>query len=204
MSGFRLAASAEIWDRPSWGSPPAGCARWRTSTPSSTSRETAVLEGVPDHRDSVLDEDEKAANDCMMICVSRACTPRLALDLQRNARRAATPPGPPVRDRCRQPEGTAAGLRAAVAPSPKQAGVLRPSDPAYAEAMAQPNRLLGMNLGGLPLAGRHRERRSVGLIGIPGPAAPHPAPDLYADLIVLPYSGWREFGKQGRRDVSIL
>jgi ferredoxin-NADP reductase len=43
--------------------------------------ETAVLEGVPDHRDSVLDEDEKAANDCMMICVSRACTPRLVLDL---------------------------------------------------------------------------------------------------------------------------
>lgn len=43
--------------------------------------ETPVLEGIPDHRDSVLDEDEKAANDCMMICVSRACTPRLVLSL---------------------------------------------------------------------------------------------------------------------------
>jgi cytochrome P450/ferredoxin-NADP reductase len=43
--------------------------------------ETAVLEGVPDHRDSVLDEDERAANECMMICVSRASTPRLVLDL---------------------------------------------------------------------------------------------------------------------------
>jgi len=43
--------------------------------------ETPVLDGIPDHRDSVLDDDEKAANDCMMICVSRACTARLVLDL---------------------------------------------------------------------------------------------------------------------------
>jgi cytochrome P450/ferredoxin-NADP reductase len=43
--------------------------------------ETPVLEGIPDHRDSVLDEEEKQANDCMMICVSRACTARLVLDL---------------------------------------------------------------------------------------------------------------------------
>ncbi|WP_236794990.1 PDR/VanB family oxidoreductase [Amycolatopsis sp. GM8] len=43
--------------------------------------ETAVLEGVPDHRDSVLTEDEQAANDTMMICVSRACGRRLVLDL---------------------------------------------------------------------------------------------------------------------------
>jgi cytochrome P450/ferredoxin-NADP reductase len=43
--------------------------------------ETPVLEGVPDHRDSVLDEEARAANDCMMICVSRACTRRLVLDL---------------------------------------------------------------------------------------------------------------------------
>jgi ferredoxin-NADP reductase len=43
--------------------------------------ETTVLEGVPDHRDSVLDSDEREAGDCMMICVSRACTPRLVLDL---------------------------------------------------------------------------------------------------------------------------
>ncbi|MGR6964127.1 cytochrome P450/oxidoreductase [Geodermatophilus sp. URMC 61] len=43
--------------------------------------ETAVLEGVPDHRDSVLSEQEREANDCMMICVSRSATPRLVLDL---------------------------------------------------------------------------------------------------------------------------
>jgi cytochrome P450/ferredoxin-NADP reductase len=43
--------------------------------------ETRVLDGVPDHRDSVLDEDQREAGDCMMICISRACTPRLVLDL---------------------------------------------------------------------------------------------------------------------------
>lgn len=43
--------------------------------------ETTVLEGIPDHRDDVLDDDERAANDTMMICVSRACTPGLTLDL---------------------------------------------------------------------------------------------------------------------------
>jgi cytochrome P450/ferredoxin-NADP reductase len=43
--------------------------------------ETPLLEGVPDHRDSVLDEEAREANDCMMICVSRACTPRLVLDI---------------------------------------------------------------------------------------------------------------------------
>ncbi|MGW9266465.1 PDR/VanB family oxidoreductase [Gordonia terrae] len=43
--------------------------------------EQVVLDGVPDHRDSVLSEDEQAANDCMMVCVSRSCTPRLVLDL---------------------------------------------------------------------------------------------------------------------------
>jgi ferredoxin len=43
--------------------------------------ETPVLEGEPDHRDSVLDDEEKAANDCMMICVSRSCSQRLVLDL---------------------------------------------------------------------------------------------------------------------------
>jgi ferredoxin-NADP reductase len=43
--------------------------------------ETPVLEGMPDHRDSVLGEEERAAGDCMMICVSRSCTPRLVLDL---------------------------------------------------------------------------------------------------------------------------
>jgi len=46
-----------------------------------SSCETAVLAGVPDHRDSVLTAKEHAANDYMMICVSRALTPRLILDL---------------------------------------------------------------------------------------------------------------------------
>jgi ferredoxin-NADP reductase len=43
--------------------------------------ETAVLEGVPDHRDSVLNDEERQTNDCMMICVSRSCSGRLVLDL---------------------------------------------------------------------------------------------------------------------------
>ncbi len=43
--------------------------------------ETGVLGGVPDHRDSVLSEDERQAGDCMMICVSRARGDRLVLDL---------------------------------------------------------------------------------------------------------------------------
>lgn len=43
--------------------------------------EVAVLGGRPEHRDSVLTEDEQAANDAMMICVSRSRTPRLVLDL---------------------------------------------------------------------------------------------------------------------------
>jgi len=43
--------------------------------------ETPVLGGVPDHRDSLLTEEERAAGDTMMICVSRSCGPRLVLDL---------------------------------------------------------------------------------------------------------------------------
>lgn len=43
--------------------------------------ETAVVSGVPDHRDSVLTDEEQAANDTMMICVSRSCSSRLVLDL---------------------------------------------------------------------------------------------------------------------------
>ncbi len=43
--------------------------------------ETAVVEGEPDHRDSLLTSDEKAAGDYMMICVSRCNGPRLVLDL---------------------------------------------------------------------------------------------------------------------------
>ena len=43
--------------------------------------ETDVLAGVPDHRDSLLDDAERDASDCMFICVSRSCTDRLVLDL---------------------------------------------------------------------------------------------------------------------------
>lgn len=43
--------------------------------------ETGVLEGTPDHRDSILSADEKAANECMMICVGRSLSRRLVLDL---------------------------------------------------------------------------------------------------------------------------
>ena len=43
--------------------------------------EATVLEGEPDHLDSVLSEEERRANDCMMVCVSRSRTARLVLDL---------------------------------------------------------------------------------------------------------------------------
>jgi ferredoxin len=43
--------------------------------------ETDILEGEVDHRDSLLDEAEQAANETMFICVSRAACPRLVLDL---------------------------------------------------------------------------------------------------------------------------
>jgi ferredoxin len=42
--------------------------------------EQTVVEGEVDHRDSVLDEDEQASNECMMVCVSRSRSPRLVLD----------------------------------------------------------------------------------------------------------------------------
>ena len=43
--------------------------------------ETRVLEGIPDHRDEVLDDTDRATNETMMICVSRSCSPKLVLDL---------------------------------------------------------------------------------------------------------------------------
>jgi ferredoxin-NADP reductase len=43
--------------------------------------ETGVIEGEPDHRDSILADDERRAGDCMFICVSRSCSERLVLDL---------------------------------------------------------------------------------------------------------------------------
>jgi len=43
--------------------------------------ETRVIEGQPDHRDSLLTEDERADNEYMMICVSRSLSDHLVLDL---------------------------------------------------------------------------------------------------------------------------
>jgi ferredoxin-NADP reductase len=43
--------------------------------------ETEVVEGQIDHRDSVLDAEERAGNEVMMICVSRCSGGRLTLDL---------------------------------------------------------------------------------------------------------------------------
>jgi ferredoxin len=43
--------------------------------------ETDVLEGEPEHRDSLLTPEERASNETMMICVSRCKGQRLVLDL---------------------------------------------------------------------------------------------------------------------------
>jgi ferredoxin-NADP reductase len=43
--------------------------------------EVKVVEGEVDHRDFVLSDPERAANNCMMACVSRACSKRLVLGI---------------------------------------------------------------------------------------------------------------------------
>ncbi|WP_328500743.1 PDR/VanB family oxidoreductase [Streptomyces sp. NBC_00457] len=43
--------------------------------------ETDVVEGTPDHRDSVLTDEEREAGETMLICVSRCRGKRLVLDL---------------------------------------------------------------------------------------------------------------------------
>ena len=43
--------------------------------------EVAVLSGEPDHRDALLEDHERQAGGCMFICVSRARSDRLVLDL---------------------------------------------------------------------------------------------------------------------------
>lgn len=43
--------------------------------------ETSIIEGEADHRDHYLDDDEKASQKSMMLCVSRAKGQRLVLDL---------------------------------------------------------------------------------------------------------------------------
>lgn len=43
--------------------------------------ETAVLEGAPDHRDSILSEAERTSGNIILPCVSRSRTEQLVLDL---------------------------------------------------------------------------------------------------------------------------
>lgn len=43
--------------------------------------ETRVVSGEPEHGDDVLDDEERAANTVMMICVGRSRSPRLVLDI---------------------------------------------------------------------------------------------------------------------------
>lgn len=43
--------------------------------------EARVLEGVPEHRDEILTEAERASNKSMMLCCSRSLSPTLVLDL---------------------------------------------------------------------------------------------------------------------------
>src|SRR5262249_54322390 len=40
-----------------------------------------VVSGTPDHRDVYLTDEEKAANDQILVCCSRSKTPQLVLDL---------------------------------------------------------------------------------------------------------------------------
>jgi len=43
--------------------------------------ETRVLDGTPEHRDSLLSDEEKASNSVMMVCCSGSRGPELVLDL---------------------------------------------------------------------------------------------------------------------------
>ena len=43
--------------------------------------EAKVLEGTPDHRDSMLTEAERASGNKILTCVSRSCSEKLVLDL---------------------------------------------------------------------------------------------------------------------------
>lgn len=43
--------------------------------------ETAVIDGAPDHRDSLLSDEERERGESMMICVGRALGNRLVVDL---------------------------------------------------------------------------------------------------------------------------
>jgi vanillate O-demethylase ferredoxin subunit len=40
-----------------------------------------VLEGIPDHRDHFLSDEDKAANHSIMVCCSGVKSPRMVLDI---------------------------------------------------------------------------------------------------------------------------
>ena len=42
---------------------------------------TRVIDGIPDHQDSFLTDEEHTRNDCFTPCCSRAKTPKLVVDL---------------------------------------------------------------------------------------------------------------------------
>ena len=42
---------------------------------------TRVISGIPEHRNSVLSEEEQAANDKVMICCAGCKSERLVLDM---------------------------------------------------------------------------------------------------------------------------
>jgi vanillate O-demethylase ferredoxin subunit len=43
--------------------------------------ETRVIDGLPDHRDMILSEEERHESKTMMVCCSGSKSPRLVLDL---------------------------------------------------------------------------------------------------------------------------
>ncbi|MNZ96458.1 Toluene-4-sulfonate monooxygenase system reductase subunit TsaB1 [compost metagenome] len=43
--------------------------------------EVNILEGIADHRDTVLSAEERSSNEFMLVCCSRSLTPRLVLDM---------------------------------------------------------------------------------------------------------------------------
>ena len=43
--------------------------------------ETKVIDGIPDHLDSFLSDEDKAENSKIMVCCSRSKSPVLTLDL---------------------------------------------------------------------------------------------------------------------------
>lgn len=54
---------------------------WSCREGNCASCETTVLEGTPDHRDVILTEDERAANDVVFPCVSRSLSRRLVVEV---------------------------------------------------------------------------------------------------------------------------